>query len=101
MLDADVNAGPHVKRCDQSHRRCFNTASMGRRTVQRAFRPDLRCHEPFWSWPKPHEQELAGAQFSETKTAQRFHVDKNVRCPLAAREETEATETIEPLDLSA
>src|ERR1043166_3889557 len=66
-----------------------------------AFRPDFGRHHPLRAGPKAHQHELAGPQLGEAIAPQRLHVHEDVRRPLAARQEPETAQAVEPLDLRA
>lgn len=55
-------------------------------------------HEAFVSITISHENNLPRAQFSQTKSAQRLHVDKDILGSLTSCEEAEALRPVEPLD---
>src|ERR1043165_4914898 len=60
--------------------------------------PDFGRHHAFRSRSETDQHRLARAQLGDAKTTQRLHVHEDVRGPVAARQEAEAAQTVEPLD---
>src|SRR5262245_55388590 len=77
-------------------RRAF---SVGCRTERHPIRTYLGRHQSLRSRPKSHENELSRPQFGQAEAAQGLHVHENVGGALAAGEETETAQPVEPLHL--
>src|SRR4029453_4269869 len=77
----------------------YSLGSVRRRAGRRAFRAHLGRHQSLWPGSKAHENVLARPQFSQAEAAQRLHMNENVGGALAAGQEAEAPQPIEPLDL--
>ena len=60
---------------------------------------DLGRHHALGAGPEAHQHILAGPQLGHAEAAQRFHVDENVGRALAAGQEAETAEPVEPFDL--
>src|ERR1700760_4211498 len=60
---------------------------------------DLRGHHALGPRPEAYQHILAGTQLGHAEAAQRLHVHEDVWGTLAAGQEAEAAQTIEPLDL--
>ncbi len=63
------------------------------------FRTDFRRHHALGAGPEADQHVLAGPQLGQAEAPQRFHVDEDVRRALAAGQEAEAAQPVEPLDL--
>src|ERR1700733_3250320 len=74
-------------------------ALVRRKPWRAAFGLDFGSHHSLGAWSEPDQHELAGAQLGHPETAQCFHVYKYVRGPLAAGQEAESAQAVEPLDL--
>src|SRR5580704_3923040 len=71
-----------------------------RRQPRRAgFRLNFGRHHALGTGSEPHQHILAGTQLGHSEAAEGFHVHENVRRPLAAGQEAEAAQAVEPLDL--
>src|ERR1700754_1066274 len=73
--------------------------SVGLQAARTGFRLDLGRHHAFGARPVSNHHILAWPQFGHAVAPQRFHVNEDIRGALAARNESEATKTVEPLDL--
>src|SRR5262249_31084084 len=73
--------------------------SVGCRTERHPFGAYIGRHQALRARPKSHENELSRPQSGQTETAQGLHVHENVGRALAAGEETEAAQPVEPLHL--
>jgi hypothetical protein len=56
-------------------------------------------HHPLGAGPEPDEHILARTQLRHAEAAQGLHVHEDIGRPLAAGQEAEPTQPIEPLDL--
>src|SRR5690606_33392233 len=74
-------------------------ALMRRRGIAPAIGADFGDHETLRTLPIAHQHELAGAQFGNAETAQRFHMNENVGRTFTGRQEAEAANAVEPLYL--
>src|ERR1700722_19049286 len=74
-------------------------ALVRRKPWRAAFGLDFGSHHSLGAWSEPDQHELAGAQLGHPEAAQCFHVYKYIRRPLAAGQEAEAAQAVEPLDL--
>src|SRR6185312_2854107 len=62
---------------------------------------NLGGHQAFRPWPEADQHGLPGAQLGDAVAAQRLHVHEDVWRALAAGQETEAAQAVEPFDLRA
>src|SRR5437660_754527 len=69
--------------------------------MRTAVRPHLRRHQALGARPEAHQYGLARAQFGDAEAAQGFHVDEDIRRPLAPGQEAKTAQAVEPLHLRA
>src|SRR5437763_16784910 len=60
---------------------------------------NLGRHHTLRTGPEPYQHILTGTQLGHAKAAQRFHMHKNVGRALAAGQESEPAQPVEPFDL--
>ena len=72
---------------------------MRRQRRRASLRVDLGRHHALGAGPEAHQHILAGPQLGHAEAAQRFHMDENVGRALAAGQEAETAEPVEPFDL--
>src|SRR6516165_11709085 len=71
--------------------------SMSRR--QHGFeRTHFRSHQAFGSVTETNQESLPRFQFRDPVAPQGFHMHKNILCAIAARQEAEPSDAIEPFD---